>query len=102
MAEHTKTPWRINKYGSIGYGEFGTDPIVAHVELFFGNEADFHSHAANAAFIVKAVNCHDELVGAIDKIDSVMRRNLTCSNKLDKIAGILTDLDHLLAKAREV
>ena len=92
---HTPTPWTAGTYKSGGWpiyakqGCIDVCPAIAHGE-------------SDAALIVKAVNCHDELVGAIDKIDSVMRRNLTCSNKLDKIAGILTDIDHLLAKAREV
>ena len=60
--KHTPTPW-IDDNARIACSETGTS--IAHC-----NEYPF-SAAANAAFIVKAVNCHDELVAALEKIAGV-------------------------------
>lgn len=71
MSESTPRPWRINKYGSIGAGQFGTEPIVAHIEPLFGRDGDIGDHAANAALIVRAVNAHDDLVAALRRLASM-------------------------------
>ena len=96
MAEHSKLPWSIDDAKNYLFKD-AEGSIVG--ELWSPEEEE--QDIANAAFIVKAVNMHDELVSAIGKIDSIMRRNLTATNKLDKIAGILTDIDPVLAKALE-
>lgn len=51
--KHTPTPgpWRVNKYGSIGAGERGTEPIVAMVEPFYSVDKRHGDHAANARLI---------------------------------------------------
>jgi hypothetical protein len=58
----TPGPWRINKYGSIGAGEFGSSPIVASIESFWGDaylvEGD---HQANARLIAAAPEMADAL-----------------------------------------
>ena len=50
MAQHTPGPWSVNKYGSIGAGEHGTAPVVAHVEPFFAGP----DTGANASLIAAA------------------------------------------------
>lgn len=56
MAElkFTPGPWRVNKYGSIGAGDLGHDPIVAVTEPFYGTDKRHGSHAANARLIAAA------------------------------------------------
>lgn len=58
MSKHTPTPWR--DYGLAGikseaHCSMTTTPLVR----CYGKHKE-----ANAAFIVKAVNCHDELIAA--------------------------------------
>jgi len=64
-AEHTPTPWSLG-------GEHlrtlirGADATIVAVR----HRHDAKTHVANAAFIVRAVNCHADLVAALDKIFS--------------------------------
>lgn len=67
---HSPLPWRVeeNWYDGplfdlkSGDLDIGTSMVydTAHPEV-----RDFDADAANAAFVVKAVNCHDELVAAL-------------------------------------
>lgn len=66
MSNHTKTPWRTGGeqnptiiYDGDGWAVAST--AVVHVRKNAKYEAD-----ANAAFIVRACNAHDELVAALD------------------------------------
>jgi len=70
MSEHTPTPWRITpSVPSDGFecywltGNFG--PHNAEKEICAINGPQSGVQAANAAFIVKAVNNHDALVRAL-------------------------------------
>lgn len=58
MNEHTPTPWGAVKYES-GWALIGptSDDKIARVEKTNGH--------ANAAFIVRAVNAHEELLAAL-------------------------------------
>ena len=51
---HTPGPWTVNKYRSIGAGEHGTRPIVAHVEPFYGTDRQYGDDTANARLIAAA------------------------------------------------
>ena len=44
----------VNKYGSIGANDYGTKPIVAHVEPFYGADRQYGDHTANARLIAAA------------------------------------------------
>lgn len=62
MAEHSKTPWRLGKNG-------GDDTVFAGNRVVAMCDTDVnapHVDKANAAFIVRAVNCHAELVAALE------------------------------------
>ena len=72
MSEHTPTPWRADaprKYAGVTWdniirSERRNDPVcTVFVAGYMEREA-----AANAAFIVKAVNSHDALVKALQEI----------------------------------
>ena len=66
MTEHTKTPWafHINKDdGCIVYGINPDDmDEICYVSAGFDEGID----EANAAFIVKACNCYNDLVAALE------------------------------------
>mgnify|MGYP001389431823 CR=1 FL=1 len=49
----TPGPWRVNKYGSIGAGELGIDPVIANVEPFWSKEEreKYGDHGDNARHI---------------------------------------------------
>ncbi len=80
MNEHTPTPWEIRR-GESPMGEFfvlsstgrgpGRSRILATVD---GNVAtlDGLGAKANAEFIVRAVNCHDDLVQACRDLCSLV------------------------------
>lgn len=63
---HTPTPW---KHLGFGRGKFGAVLEKSNITVILGechgNETDLADQ--NAAFIVKAVNCHDELVSTLKK-----------------------------------
>lgn len=64
MNAHTPGPWRVNKYRSIGAGEHGTKPIVAHVEPFYGDDTRYGDDTANARLIAAA----PELLAALNEL----------------------------------
>ncbi len=63
MATYTPTPWRIEpaEHGN-SFIKSG-NAVVCETYTYLGDE-QFERN--NAAFIVRAVNCHDELVSAIE------------------------------------
>jgi hypothetical protein len=63
MAElkFTPGPWRVNKYGSVGAGVYGCDPIVATREFFYGVDERFGDHNANARLIAAAPDLYAAL-----------------------------------------
>lgn len=69
-AETTPPPWVCgdesdpNQCGNI-YSHDATGSIIASCVDFIYAPRDKSEQNANAAFIVKAVNCHDELVAAL-------------------------------------
>jgi hypothetical protein len=79
MSEHTPTPWRADM------GEFppqmklepylrsyvGPDGETIRVKGFAlsGGNVEMDEARANSEFIVKAVNCHDDLVAALRAVE---------------------------------
>ena len=91
--EHTKTPWKVGEYNE-DYEEInilcvsdGYTYHAANVPVFQGAPSD--EQKANAAFIVKACNCHDALVEALDMA-------LTAINNRE----LVTNWSPVIAKAR--
>lgn len=79
MSEHTPTPWEVvdatehrgpyivGPYGDIADLYAMSNPMLLSTRN--GGESrpvQFMDAEGNAAFIVKAVNCHDELVAALE------------------------------------
>lgn len=54
MSGFTPGPWGVNKFGSIGAGEFFAHPVVAHVEPFYGGDTVHGDPVANARLIAAA------------------------------------------------
>lgn len=77
MAKHTPTPWRVEENTDLIWGCCNADdtssygmgyPIISGFASFGGwadGRPDYNEKEANAAFIVRAVNAHDDLVDAL-------------------------------------
>lgn len=59
-AEHTPTPWTTDDFNIFG----ANDALLASQESV---QLDYETCAANAEFIVRAVNAHDALVAAAEQ-----------------------------------
>ncbi len=57
----TPGPWRVNKYGSVGAGPYGAEPIVAKIEPFYGPDIVHGDHTANAHLIAAAPEMYEAL-----------------------------------------
>ena len=87
MTEHTPAPWKAER-------EFEDDTptfihkdgrAIADCAMGYGVEDD-----ANAAFIVKAVNSHEALVTALEKIEyAANKASLTDSERLLDIRAMV-------------
>ncbi len=62
MSTHTPTPWFIAGTGTIRYGEGRDAGWIATVH--------WRNREANAEFLCRAVNAHDDLVAALENIFS--------------------------------
>jgi len=62
--KHTPTPWKINALFNIA----GANDRPVGTTGSNGLEGWYEENIDNAKFIVKAVNCHDDLVEAIKEI----------------------------------
>lgn len=76
--EHTPTPWRAMEMGSEGARLFQvtTDKRQAMKHIADVMARDTLTDFANAAFIVRAVNAHDELVEALEDARNVIKHSV--------------------------
>jgi hypothetical protein len=65
---HTPTPWNAREYEIY-------DVETHLIAEFCGYLTDINEDAANAAFVVKAVNSHDVLVSALNSIAHTFMEN---------------------------
>ncbi|MFA7308101.1 MAG: hypothetical protein WC026_15675 [Hyphomicrobium sp.] len=68
MVEHTKTPWRVGRNG-------GDDAVFSGNRVVAMCDTDTNAERvdkANAAFIVRACNCHAELVEALARCEAMV------------------------------
>ena len=65
--KHTPTPWHVEstRYGP--YVSSETDMVVAECSQRCGNKPREQADA-NAALIVRAVNAHEQMVGALESV----------------------------------
>lgn len=80
--KHSPTPWVADYAGTHGHiktlgyrEERGSTPTVARYDID-GVSIGVDEQKANAEFIIRAVNCHDDLVIALDDCVSVMTKEL--------------------------
>lgn len=92
----TPGPWRINKYRSIGAGETGCQPIVAHIEPFYGEDRQFGDDGANAHLIAAAPDLYAALAEAEQQIE-YLHANFSPTGTGE---AVLTRARIALAKAR--
>lgn len=96
---HTPTPWEQNGHFVESYG----GPDVCEVGI--KNEHGQHNNEeaeANAAFIVTAVNAHEELVKACQNTVEHLRSKLNTGLTVAKACGmqsVLVEIEQALAKA---
>ena len=64
MSTHTPGPWTVNKYSQI-ITPTREVLLVSGVALPSGNHPKIEEADANAAYIVRACNAHEELVTAL-------------------------------------
>jgi hypothetical protein len=92
-AAHTETPWRVD-------GETGeivrdaapsSDPdlLTAGFELVIADVIG-PDREANAAFIVKACNAHEQLVAALDKAETLLERIWQCELSPEQAMAAIT------------
>lgn len=92
--KHTPTPWKIEVVEGLSiYGPEGL--LLADLK---GN----HQTKANAAFIVKAVNCHEEMLTALRSVRNEYRRYVLNDPKnIEDAIGsrVLAQIDRAITKA---
>ncbi len=95
--QDTKRPWMIDKdfiYANRGgtYGE-----VIASTNGYYGD------NLANAKFIVKAVNCHDELVEAckslVEFADNLKENGEPTEEETEAFGDVYIKCQQALAKA---
>jgi hypothetical protein len=91
---HTQTPWRVAKGYRITGGPQGHTYVASldNVKHFSPEELD-----ANAAFIVRAVNSHDEMLAALKAARAVVHE---CTHReRGRLQLVATTLDAAIAQA---
>jgi len=77
--KHTPTPWEVNDDDSGIIGTWGPDEddwgLICATDYAISSSVPEEQRPANAAFIVKACNAHDELVEALKTAIQVMKDN---------------------------
>lgn len=68
-AKHTPTPWKVGPHTVILSNEGGYPTAIADIAIpIRGKGADYAEQQANAAFIVRAVNAHEELLALLKEV----------------------------------
>jgi cell division protein ZapA (FtsZ GTPase activity inhibitor) len=105
---HTPTPWKTLK-GRTVLHIMGAHHGVCQISTtgYKGStRAELKEYAeraeANAAFIVRAVNCHDELVAALEKARRQLHRCMTVSGNDTEYADAAVEyIDAALSRTKE-
>ena len=91
--EHTPIPWIVKPdMGNLDI--VSGDVVVAEITALMGVDEGDH---ANADFIVKAVNCHDELVAACKESLEIIKALMGPTT----VAISTASIQAILAKAKE-
>lgn len=109
-ATHTPTPWIVFDASARYPGIDGQNDTTVVVHGYDGEacgvRGSVHATAlANAAFIVRACNAHDELVAALKEARNQMLTNRECAGKrqsnerVNMTSAALLQIERALAKA---
>ena len=93
---NTKIPWELSSYEYISYG--GLQEITDAKGEIVGDIECLEGDKSNANFIIKAVNNHDALVSALEKI---VAREIVCHRTSGKPYHTYTIAKQALAKVKE-
>lgn len=96
MAEHTKTPWRVDdKFPSIVLDVDGIDIAESALRI---HEPDAKARQfATAEFIVRACNAHETLLEALKSAVNALHLNPdVCQDEID---STLVEINSAIAKA---
>lgn len=88
------TPWDLSRHTYDGNQLIDIGTKTTTVAIITEGEDSWLEDRANAAFIIRAVNAHDELIKALE----FARSYFVISNQY---AAVLSAVDVALAKARE-
>jgi hypothetical protein len=70
--KHTPTPWKVNDCRDSGWMDNAIYIAKDSGENLARVYKDYGNVEANAAFIVRAVNAHDELVAKLSAVQSIL------------------------------
>lgn len=108
MSTHTPTPWttsvacKFRVISSLAFAKYGgSGSVVADVYTPGTHPhapTDYEISAANAAFICRACNAHDELVAALEGLREAYCAPGSCTEKISKA---WTLAQAALARAKE-
>ncbi len=93
MGKHTPLPWEISKNGNIiATVKKGADCLIAKI-----SSPKTPEKKANAAYIIKAVNAHDELLTAIKDVQIKLLTGASIKadgDLCDRIEALIVKADH--------
>lgn len=100
---HTPTPWKVLGYTPYGEDYRITDDIGNDIAIVphWDDEAKIEARA-NAAFIVKAVNCHEELLEALKEAKKAIQEQMNCCGESDILMAPMDLIEQALSKAGAV
>lgn len=99
---HTPTPWKLeNGHSIIADHPFKGAPVATTYKLADNGRAQQQiPQEANASFIVRACNAHDELLAAATSALNLMRMTYSHATDIPKAADtVLPALEAAIAKA---
>jgi len=88
--KHAPTPWMFDT-GDDGAVLYNDDGTIANIPI------DLLAYKANAAFIVKACNAHEELLEAAKQADALILSRISSP----EVGNVLDALNKAIAKAEE-
>lgn len=96
QTKHTPTPWKVVKHSNFNLFD-STDHHTFAIELGGGSKVALlgDNQEANAAFIVKAVNAHEELLDTL----YIVKCSLEAFDQTDSMKRIINNIKQALARA---
>lgn len=90
MSKPTPGLLKENKYGSLGTGKFGTEPIVAKVEPFYGDDLKYGDHSLNRRQLMLSWNAMQSSAEALG-VSPLALAEAMGNGKLEEIVGAMVE-----------